>query len=50
MESKVAVPEATGASFTETNEIVTVAVLDEDNPSETVTVKVLGPFSFAAGT
>ena len=50
IEAKDAVPVAVGALFTGANEIVTVASLDKDSPSEAVTVNVLEPFSFAAGT
>ena len=39
-----------GASFTAVSVIVTVAAAEERLPSEAVTVKVLAPFSSAAGT
>ena len=39
-----------GASFTAAKVIVTVAAAEERPPSDAVTVKVLAPFSFTAGT
>ena len=39
-----------GASFAAARVSVTVAVADDNSPSEAVTVKVLAPFSFAAGS
>ena len=41
---------ATGASFTATKFMVTVDTDEDRSPSEAVTVKVLAPFSWAAGT
>ena len=40
----------TGASFTAAKVIVTVAVGEDRKRSQAVTVNVLAPFSFAAGT
>ena len=39
-----------GASFTAAKVIVTVAAAEERPPSEAITVKVIAPFSFEAGT
>ena len=48
--AKVALPVATGASFTAARVIVTVALAEGRLPSDAVTVKVRAPLSFAAGT
>ena len=39
-----------GVSFTAVRVTVTVAAAEDSAPSDAVTVKVLAPFSFAAGS